>query len=73
MPSPQRLPEALLPAAQFQIKADNLAQDSNGHFIFRTTDQTLWFDANGNAAGGLTLLADLQAGASVTAANILIF
>jgi Ca2+-binding RTX toxin-like protein len=63
----------LLPAAQFQIRADNLAQDSSDHFIFRTADQTLWFDVNGNAAGGLTLLADLQAGATVTAADILVF
>ena len=63
----------MLPAAQFIQRVDNLAQDANDHFIFRTTDATLWFDANGNAAGGLTLLADLQAGATVTAADILIF
>lgn len=63
----------LLPALQFIQRADNLAQDANDHFIFRTTDATLWFDANGNAAGGLTLLADLQTGATVTAADILIF
>ena len=62
-----------LPAAQFQSRADNLAQDGNDRFIFRTTDQTLWFDANGNVAGGLTLVADLQTGAVVTAADILIF
>ena len=62
-----------LAAAQFQTRADNLAQDSNDRFIFRTTDQTLWFDANGNVAGGLTLVADLQTGATVTAADILIF
>ena len=62
-----------LAAAQFQTRADNLAQDSNDRFIFRTTDQTLWFDANGNVAGGLTLVADLQTGAVVTAADILIF
>ena len=62
-----------LPAAQFQTRADNIAQDGNDRFIFRTTDQTLWFDANGNVAGGLTLVADLQAGATVTAGDILIF
>lgn len=62
-----------LPAARFQTRADNLAQDANDRFIFRTTDHTLWFDANGNAAGGLTLVADLQAAATVTAADILIF
>ena len=62
-----------LAATQFQIRADNLAQDSNDRFIFRTTDQTLWFDVNGNLAGGLTLVADLQASAVVTAADILIY
>ena len=62
-----------LAAAQFQTRADNLAQDSNDRFIFRTTDQTLWFDANGNVAGALTLVADMQTGAVVTAADILIF
>ena len=62
-----------LPAAQFQTRADNIAQDGNDRFIFRTTDQTLWFDANGNVAGGLLLVADLQIGAVVTAGDILIF
>ena len=59
-------------ASQFQSRADNLAQDANDRFIFRTTDQTLWFDSNGNGAGGLVLMADLQAGAVVTSADIMI-
>lgn len=62
-----------LAATQFQIRADNLAQDADDRFIFRTTDKTLWFDTNGNAAGGLTLIADLQASATMTAADILVF
>ena len=62
---------ALAPA-QFQSRADNLAQDADDRFIFRTTDATLWFDANGNAAGGLTMLADLQAGAVVSAGDIVL-
>jgi Ca2+-binding RTX toxin-like protein len=61
-----------LAASQFRTRADNLAQDANDRFIFRTTDATLWFDINGNAAGGRFLLADLQAGAAVTAADILL-
>jgi hypothetical protein len=28
--------------------------------VFRLSDRTLWHDANGKAAGGLTLLADLR-------------
>ena len=59
-----------LAASQFQVRGDNLAQDADDRFIFRTTDQTLWFDSNGSAAGGLTLVADLQAGAVVTSADI---
>jgi len=62
---------ALAPA-QFQSRTDNLAQDADDRFIFRTTDATLWFDANGNAAGGLTMLADLQAGAVVSAGDIVL-
>lgn len=62
---------ALAPG-QFRARTDNLAQDANDRFIFRTTDKTLWFDANGNAAGGLTLVADLQPGAVVTAGDIIL-
>ena len=62
-----------LAAAQFVSRADNLAQDANDRFIFRTTDRTLWFDADGNGAGTGLLVATLQAGATMTAADILIF
>jgi hypothetical protein len=55
------------------MRADNLAQDADDRFVFRTTDATLWFDSNGSAAGGLTLVADLQAGATVTSADILLY
>lgn len=62
-----------LAAAQFVSRADNLAQDANDRFIFRTTDRTLWFDADGNGGGTGLLVATLQAGATMTAADILIF
>ena len=61
-----------LAAGQFRSRADNHAQDANDRFIFRTTDATLWFDANGVAAGGLTMIADLQAGAVVSAGDIVL-
>ena len=61
-----------LPAAQFQSRADNLAQDADDRFIFRTTDQTIWFDDDGNAGHAPVLIADLQAGATVTSADIFI-
>ena len=59
-----------LAAGQFINRADNLAQDADDRFIFRTTDQTLWFDIDGLGGGGPILIADLQAGATVTAADI---
>ncbi|MGB4828341.1 MAG: flagellar biosynthesis protein FlgM, partial [Paracoccaceae bacterium] len=59
-------------ANQFQTRADNNAQDADDRFIFNTTDRTLWFDADGNGAGAAIMVADLQAGAVVTAADILL-
>ena len=61
-----------LAASQFQIRADNVAQDANDRFIFRTTDKTLWFDSNGSGAGGLYLVADLQSSAVVTALDLIL-
>ncbi len=61
-----------LAANQFITRADNLAQDADDRFIFNTTDRTLWFDADGNGAGAAVMVADLQAGAIVTAADILL-
>ena len=51
---------------------DNVAQDANDRFVFRTSDTTLWFDADGKGGAAATLLADLKAGAVVTTADILI-
>lgn len=59
-------------AAMFQTRADNLAQDADDRFILRTTDKTLWYDADGNGAQAAFMIADLQASASVTALDILI-
>jgi hypothetical protein len=61
-----------LAANQFQSRADNLAQDADDRFIFRTTDNTLWFDADGNGAGAAVMIADLHVLATVTAADIFI-
>ena len=61
-----------LAANQFQTRTDNIAQDADDRFIFNTTDRTLWFDADGNGAGAAVMVADLQAGAVVTAADILL-
>lgn len=61
-----------LAVSRFQTRADNVAQDANDRFIFNTATHTLWFDVNGNGAGGLTLLATLQASAVLSAADILL-
>lgn len=51
-----------LTAAQFWSSTSNGAHDLTDRFIFRTSDKTLWFDADGNLAGGVAavLVADLQ-------------
>ncbi|MDO9526435.1 MAG: calcium-binding protein [Gemmobacter sp.] len=58
--------------AWFRSRADNLAQDADDRFIFRTTDRSLWFDVDGTGAAAPVMVADLQAGAVVTAADLLI-
>ncbi len=59
-----------LVAGRFVARGDNLAQDGNDRFIFDTVKTELWSDRNGDRAGGLTLLADMQAGATMTAGNV---
>jgi Ca2+-binding RTX toxin-like protein len=67
------LPLGAVGTGRFITRTDNLAQQANDQFILRTTDNTLWYDANGSAAGGRTLLFDLQAGATMTANDIIIY
>ncbi|MDP8919670.1 MAG: calcium-binding protein [Pseudomonadota bacterium] len=62
-----------LMASQFQISEDTVLQgaaEANIRFIFESDATKLWFDSNGSAAGGLLLVADLQAGASMGPADI---
>ncbi len=59
-------------AADFVTSTVAAAQDAADRFIYRTTDNTLWFDGDGTGAGKATLLADLQAGATLTADHLLI-
>ncbi len=57
-------------ASQFQTRMDNHAQDANDRFIFRTTDGTLWFDKDGKNGTAAAMVADLQAGAVLSSADI---
>ena len=59
-----------LAAGRFVARADIQAQDGNDRFIYDTVNDDLWYDRNGDRAGGLTLLADMQAGAVMTAGDI---
>ena len=59
-----------LAASRFQSRGDNAAQDADDRFIFRTTDQTLWFDVDGTGAEAALMVADLQVGATVTHLDI---
>jgi Ca2+-binding RTX toxin-like protein len=61
-----------LDPSQFQSGTTNVAQDDDTRFVFRTTDETLWFDANGDDRGGRTLIADLQGNASLSHNDILL-
>jgi Ca2+-binding RTX toxin-like protein len=64
------LVDGSLNANQFQVSANHVALNANVRFIFDSSDNSLWFDANGSANGGQTMLADLQAGATVGITDI---
>lgn len=66
------LAAGVLAATQFQTRADNLAQDADDRFIFRTTDKSLWFDVDGNGGQAAVMVADLQAAAVVTNLDIVL-
>ncbi|WP_198672162.1 calcium-binding protein [Pseudogemmobacter bohemicus] len=62
-----------LAAAAFQSGLSNVAANATVRFMYRTSDATVWYDADGNGAGAAVLVATLQAGAVITAADFLIF
>ncbi len=56
-------------ASQFQMADDNVLRgtaERDVRFIWEQDATKLWFDQNGSLAGGLTLVADLQDGASLS-------
>ena len=57
---------------QFQVSHTNQAEDQDVRVIFSTRNETLWFDKNGSKAGGLSLIADLQASADLTYLDIML-
>lgn len=60
-----------LSAADFMVSSiKNGALDASDHFIFRPKDATLWYDVDGNGSISAVMIADLQSGATLSAASI---
>lgn len=62
----------VLSAAQFVANTSGTAGDSNDRIIYETDTGKLFYDSNGNAAGGSVLFATLSAGLGITNADFFI-
>ncbi|GHC62214.1 calcium-binding protein [Neogemmobacter tilapiae] len=62
----------LIEESAFIAGATNRAGDTGDRFIFRTTDSTLWFDADGTGRQPAILIADLKDGVVISALDIFI-
>ncbi|MEQ1951534.1 calcium-binding protein [Mesorhizobium sp. CN2-181] len=61
-----------LSAGQFVANAPGLAGDADDRIIYETDTGNIFYDTNGNAAGGSTLFAIVGAGLGITNADFLI-
>ncbi|MDX2308623.1 MAG: calcium-binding protein [Hyphomicrobium sp.] len=61
-----------LTAAAFKANATGIATDANDRIIFNTTTGALFFDTNGNVAGGAILFATLSTRPALTAADFFV-
>lgn len=59
-------------AANVVTSPTNAALDATDRFILRSTDKTLWFDADGIGAAKSVMVCDLQANAPLTADQLLL-
>jgi hypothetical protein len=66
------LPVGGLNETRFHSGTTNLASSPQQRFVFRTTDDTLWYDFNGSEGGGLTKIADLSNNFNLSYGDILI-
>lgn len=64
-------PGALNPAF-FRANASGTAQDGNDYVVYNTTTGALFYDVNGNAAGGAIQFATLSSKPTITAADFLV-
>ena len=62
-----------LTAAQFTANATGTAQDADDRIVYETDTGKLFFDSNGNAAGGSVLFAVVSPDLALTNANISVF
>jgi hypothetical protein len=56
------LTKGTLAANNFCGNATGVAQDADDYFVFNTTSKTLYYDSNGNVAGGVSVLASFSNG-----------
>ncbi|WP_394893068.1 hypothetical protein ACG873_16355 [Mesorhizobium sp. AaZ16] len=59
-------------AGQFRINNTGAAQDADDRIIYDSESGRLWYDSNGNAAGGNYLFAELYGGHALTNADFFI-
>jgi Ca2+-binding RTX toxin-like protein len=64
-----------LGAGRFVANARGIsnAEAGAGQFVYRTTDGTLWFDADGSGSGGAMLMATLRGSPALTIADFGVF
>jgi Ca2+-binding RTX toxin-like protein len=67
------LTPGVLAAGAFLSSVGNVGIDADDRFILRTGDKTVWFDIDGAGGAAPVLIADLQATATVTASDFILF
>lgn len=66
------LAKGQLAAWRFHSSSTGKAHDGNDRFIFRTTDDTLWYDADGTGSTAAVLVADIAQDFKLSYSDILI-
>ncbi|WP_394889482.1 beta strand repeat-containing protein [Mesorhizobium sp. AaZ16] len=62
----------VLAAGAFRINVTGAAQDADDRIIYESDSGRVWYDSNGNAAGGNFLFADLAGGLALTNNDFLV-
>ncbi|WP_394887518.1 hypothetical protein ACG873_21745 [Mesorhizobium sp. AaZ16] len=62
----------VLAAGAFRTNVTGAAQDADDRVIYESDSGRVWYDSNGNAAGGNFLFADLASGLALTNSDIVI-